>query len=813
MAAPACYTINLVNPNRIWQTDNVLKKELPILAFQVGFVVLISRLFFFIYRPLHLPRILSQLSVGFLLTPPLIGNYTEVFTFFFPITGVLNVEVLSHIGIIYYAFLSGLEMNLNVVLHVKKKAGSIAIAGIVFPMVMGPLLYNLHRRTYNKGDGVELEENAVHANVVWTLVLTVTGFPVIAHSLSELKLLYTGLGEAALTASMVSDTYAWVLFTLFVPISINGTRAIYSVLSTIIFIFICIFIVRPIIVKVIDGMTERDEWDDSNLLYVVMGLLVCSNITDMLGTQAVVGAFVYGLILPHGKFADKVVSISDDFGRGFLAPLFFSGTGMRLMVIALFYQDNMFLTFIVIILLCSIKVLGTIFAAFFFGMRTRDSFALGLILNTKGAIALIMLNIAWDRTILSVPTYVVLSSSVLLMTIVVSPIINVIYKPRKRFEQNKLKTIQKLRNDAELRILACVHNTRQATGIISLIELFNATRLSPLHVFGLHLVELTRSAAALVAAHMEKPSGQPGAQNLTQSQVEQEGINSTFESFGESYDAITVQTLNVVSAFETIHQDIYNSANEKHTSLIIIPFHKQLSSEGALETASVVYRDINMNVLQSAPCSVGIFVDRDIGSISKLNFCIRMIFVGGPDDREAIAVAWRMAGHPGINLSVVRMLLFDDAAAVDTSIQVESQGILAAVMDNEKQKELDDEYMNSFRLTAVNSDDSITYSEIDVHSAEDIPKILNEIDSYGCDLYIVGQGNCRNSQVFSDMLEWCDCSELGVIGDILGSNNSGSRSSVLVVQQYGYGGMVLGKQSNNVTTNDDGSKTLVVKSE
>lgn len=294
-------------------------------------------------------------------------------------------------------------MNLNVILHVKKKAGSIAIAGIVFPTMMGPLIYKLHRETY--GDGEQrliglLEPSGMNAYVLWTLVLTVTGFPVIAHSLSELKLLYTGLGEVALTTSMVSDTYAWLLFTLFVPFSINGTRAIYSVLSTIIFVVICIFIVRPIIVNVIDRMTERDEWDDNKLLFVVMGLLVCSHITDILGTHAVVGAFVYGLILPHGKFADKVVSISDDFGSGFLAPLFFSGTGMRLMVTIIFEQHNISMTVIVVILLCSIKILGTMFAAFFFGMRTRDSFALGVILNTKGAIALIMLNIAWDRSVL-----------------------------------------------------------------------------------------------------------------------------------------------------------------------------------------------------------------------------------------------------------------------------------------------------------------------------------------------------------------------------------------------------------------------------
>jgi hypothetical protein len=415
--------------------------------------------------------------------------------------------------------------------------------------------------------------------------------------------------------------------------------------------------------------------------------------------------------------------------------------------------------------------------------------------------------------ILSGPTYTVLTSGVLLMTIVVSPIVNAIYKPRKRFEQNKLKTIQKLRLDAELRILACVHNTRHATGITKLIESFNATRLSPIHVFSLYLVELTRRAGALVAAHMEKPSGQFGAQNLTRSQEELENINNIFKAFGEAYDAIRLQTLNVVSAYATIHEDIYNSANEKRTSLIILPFHKQISSEGALETTNIAYQGINLNVMQSAPCSVGIFVDRDLGQFLERKFCICMIFVGGPDDREALAVAWRMAGHPAAQLSVVRMLLFDEAAEVDTSSHNEAQGILSVVMDSEMQNDLDDEYVNSFRLTAVNNNDSITYSEVDVHSSEDIPKVLKELENFGCDFYIVGQGNRRNSRVFSSLLEWSDCSELGVIGDMLASDNFGSRSSVLVVQQYGYGGMVLGKQHNHKTSNNDGFESLIIKTE
>jgi len=313
---------------------------------------------------------------------------------------MINVEVISTIGVIYYAFLSGLEVNLNTILHVKKKAATIAISGIIFPMVMGPALYLLHRKFYDKGDGSNLEENTSSASILWTLVLTVTGFPIVVHTLSELKLLYTGLGKVALTSAMISDTYAWILFVLFVPFSVNGISAIYTVLCTAIFIFISIFAVHPIIVKVIDRKTERDEWDANQLVFVFMGLMVFSFIADIIGTHDVVGAFLYGLILPHGKFADMVVSMTNDFGVGFLAPIYFCGNGSKLMMKFIFYQQSWHYTLIIILLLCVPKILSTLFATFFFGMHAQDGFALGLLLNTKGVVALIMLNTSWDTSVL-----------------------------------------------------------------------------------------------------------------------------------------------------------------------------------------------------------------------------------------------------------------------------------------------------------------------------------------------------------------------------------------------------------------------------
>ncbi|XP_061367093.1 cation/H(+) antiporter 15-like [Gastrolobium bilobum] len=810
---PACIEVSPIGS--FWPTEKILNSELPRLVFQISFTVLLSELFFLVLKPLNQSRLLPQIISGFVLTRPLLGRYSRLFELAFPVEGVLNIEVVAHFGLIYYAFLNGLEMNLDTILKVRKKAASIAIAGIIFPMVMAPGLYAIHRKFYVSSDGNRLEESTKNAYLLWTLVLTVTGFPVLAHTLSELKLLYTGLGKSALTAAMVSDTFGWVLFTLCFPFAINGERAIYSVLSTIFFIAICIFVLRPIIVRFIDRRTEKDEWDYDQLLFVVMGVLACSYITDLLGTHAIVGAFVFGLILPHGKFSDLVMSISDDFGNGIMAPCFFSGTGMRFFPKLIFNQAHWPLTLLVVFLLFIPKILSTLFTSFFYGMRVREALALGLLQNTKGAMAFIMLNIAWDRMIFFAPTFAVVTSAVLLMTLVVSPVINAMYKPRKRFDQIKLKTIQKLRDDAELRILTCVHNARHATGMMSIIESFNATRLSPIHVFALYLVELTGRGAALVAAHIEKPSNYQGDQNLTRTQAELESISNVCEAFEQQHDAVRVETSNVVSTYETIHEDIYNLAKENGTSLILLPFHKHLNTEGVLETTSysVVYKDINQNVMQGAPCSVGIFVDRDLGSVSKMNMRIIMIFVGGPDDREALAVAWRMAAHTGIRLLVVRILLFDDAAEIDTMIQDDATGILSSVMDSDTQKEIDDEYINSFRLTAVNNYDSISYSEVDVHRGEDIPTVLNEIEKIGCDLYIVGQGNCRNLRVFSNLLEWCDCLELGVLGDIVASDNFGSRSSLLVVQQYGYGGMNFAKLQSNKAANKDGFQHIVVRTE
>ncbi|KAF7803187.1 cation/H(+) antiporter 15-like [Senna tora] len=710
--------------------------------------------------------------------------------------GILTVEVMCNLGVIYYSFLTGLQINLDNILRAQRKATTIAISGVIIPLIMGCALYSIHRKTFKPDKGEFMELNLPKAYLLWSLSLTVTGFPVLAQILANLKLLYTELGRSALDAAKISDTYSWLLFMFLVPFTINDYKGIYTVLSIVVFVGASVLLVRPFLTRIIDRrMDEGEEWNDMNLLMVLMGTLLCAYITDVLGAHSISGAFVFGLILPHSKFAEVMMSSVNDFASGVVIPLFFAGSGMRMNLGVVFNGENWVYTVLLIVLLCTPKIISTLVATYFYGISVRDGVGLGLLLNTKGVMALVILNIAWDRSILRSSSYTIIASSLVLMTMISSIIINLAYKPTKRYERNKLRTIQNLRLDAELRILACVHNGPNARSMVHLLEGFKASRVSPLHVFVLYLIELTTHGGFLLINHMEDQNLEP--QKLTQTQAELEYISNTFDELAEVNDAIRVDTFSVMSSYATIHEDVVSAADEKRTSLILLPFHKQLNAQGSMEifNSAASYRDINQNMINVSPCSLGIFVDRDMGSLFQPNFQILTLFIGGPDDREALAVAWRLAAYSGVQVSLVRMLLYDEAAEVNQSANVEvedQQGMLSQSIDKEKHEELDEEYVNSFRLRAMNNEDTITYSEREVHVGEDIPALLNDLDQIGYNLYIVGHGKGRNSMVFSRFLEWCDFPELGVIGNLLVSDNFSSKSSVLVVHQYGYGGMVFG---------------------
>lgn len=320
---------------------------------------------------------------------------SSLFGIALPIKGLLVFESIAHLGIIYYVFVTGLEMNLETVSRARKKASTIAIAGTLIPMILGFVIYVLVEKTYIKNG----EFNTVSAYFLWSLTISITSFPVVAHVLSDLKILYTGLGRVALAAATINDFINWAMFIFLIPLTINGKRGILSVISTILFVFFCHFVLAPPLNKIIIQKTNENEWDSYQLSYVIIGLVTCATVTEFLGTHSVVGALVFGLILPRGKFSEMLIEQSEDIGSGYLAPLFFASIGVRSEVLPVI-NGNFILVIFVMIVLISSKILSTIVATRFYGMPIRDSLALGMLMNTKGILSLIILNIGWDRKVL-----------------------------------------------------------------------------------------------------------------------------------------------------------------------------------------------------------------------------------------------------------------------------------------------------------------------------------------------------------------------------------------------------------------------------
>ncbi|ONI14520.1 hypothetical protein PRUPE_4G284900 [Prunus persica] len=444
------------------------------------------------------------------------------------------------------------------------------------------------------------------------------------------------------------------------------------------------------------------------------------------------------------------------------------------------------------------KFVATFVAAIINKMSVRDSLAFGLVMNTKGLLAIIILNSGRDLHVLDHNTFSVMMLAILIMTAAVGPILALIYKsnvPSKQHTHRSIRSIQA--------------NSDNVSSVINLLEISNPTKQSPMFVFAVHLVELSGHASAMLIVHDTcsniRKTSKITAKNQKHSSPSDQ-IVAAFEKLETESEesSLFVDALTVVSSYASMHEDICNLADDKSADLIIIPFHKQSTIDGGMDNGNPSFRGINKNLLENSSCSVAIFVDRGLTDSSNIknedgHGCCRcaMLFISGSDDREALAYAWRMASNPNpkpnISLTVVRFIVSKDAA-VHSDLppnnpnnndhdhdEDEKKNILEMIEENEKEKQLDDQYIESFVLNARNQPSIKLIHEV-LNNGEETLKLISAMGN-DYDLYIVGIGQTGSSPLTFGLSEWGDCPELGPLGDALASSNIVASASILIVHQ------------------------------
>ncbi|XP_019155905.1 PREDICTED: cation/H(+) antiporter 15 [Ipomoea nil] len=778
-----CYAPTMITTHGIWQGDNPLDYSLPLFILQLTLVVVTTRILVLILKPFRQPRVISEILGGIILGPSVLGRNQTFAVSVFPLRSVMVLETMANMGLLYFLFLVGLEMDLTVIRRTGKRALAIAIAGMVLPFLIGvSFSFTLHKGSQMMQQGTFI--------LFLGVALSITAFPVLARILAELKLLNSEIGKIAMSAALINDVCAWILLALAITLAENETislAAFWVCLSSAAFVCFCVFVIRPLIEMLIRQTPEGETVSEFYICLILTGVMVAGFITDAIGTHSVFGAFVFGLVIPNGSLGLTLIERLEDFVSGLLLPLFFASSGLKTEMSAITGVGTWSILALVIILSCAGKVAGTLLVALYYKMPFHEGLMLGLLMNAKGLIEMIVLNVGKDQRVLDAEAFAIMIVVALIMTAIISPLVTAIHKPGRKSVPYKRRTVQRTKPDSEFRILVCVHTPRNVPTIINLLEASNPTKKSPICAYVCHLVELTGRASAMLIVHNTRKTGRPA---LNRSQAQSDHIINAFENFEQHAGNVSVQPLTVISPYSTMHEDISSFAEDKRVAIVIIPFHKQQTVDGGMESTNPAFRAINQNVLANAPCSVGILVDRGLSgstrlAASQVSHHVAVLFFGGPDDREALAYGWRMCEHPGTSLTVMRFVPGDSAVESSDAGSIRStknSGVLTVVTDVGREKQLDEDYVNQFRAKTA-EDENVAYTEVVVNHGEETVAAIRSIDSMH-DLFIVGRGQGTTSPLTAGLTDWSECPELGPIGDLMASSDFASTVSVLVVQQY-----------------------------
>jgi K+:H+ antiporter len=402
--------------------DN-LRHPLPLLLLQLITIVLTARLLGALFRRIGQPSVIGEIVAGILLGPSLLGAAAPgVFAFLFAPTSTGLLKLFAEIGVLLFLFAVGLELDLDRLRDRARTAVVVSHASIAVPYVLGVTL-SLFLYTEFAPAGVSFLAFALFLGIA----MSITAFPVLVRILRERGLAGSALGNTAVTCAAVDDVTAWSLLAMVV--AIVGARGAWAAALTIVlalvFILGMLFAIGPLFRRLLTGSVDREEPGKMAVAAVLVFLLASALTTEIIGIHALFGAFLAGVVMPRQRrFRRYLTERLEEFASVFLLPLFFAFTGLRTKIGLLNDARSWAICALIILVATLGKLGGSMLAARLTGVSWPDSFALGALMNSRGLMELIALNVGYELGILSPRIFTMMVLMAIVTTFATGPLLS-----------------------------------------------------------------------------------------------------------------------------------------------------------------------------------------------------------------------------------------------------------------------------------------------------------------------------------------------------------------------------------------------------
>ncbi|KAL1808966.1 hypothetical protein ACET3Z_025956 [Daucus carota] len=667
---------------------------------------------------------------------------------------------LSRFGFIFYMFMVGVKMDFNMIWKVGRKAVTIGLGASLAPMITAAILWA------NLAQYFPLYQRSAILTVI--RIKIITPFPVVVALLVDLKIMNTEIGRLSLAAALVADLIAEGGL-----VGLNAYRILEESLSLSMawlgfiqsFVIItCVLVgTRPWFSRIILRTPEGKPVRQGYLAFIYLAVLFTAFLCTNLGLPDFYIPFLLGLAIPIGPPLGSTLAIKlDTFVSGLLAPLMISS--FSLWIDLTDFSDIDFLKTICMITLAgiTIKIVFVLGPALLNNLPVRDAITISIIMSAQGIAQAAFYDMNYRNQNIDSETFSLVMMLMALLAAAAHLSVKCLYDYSKIYRGYEKRSILSTLNNSQLKVLVCSQRSDDAMAAMKLLEA-SSSREAPTQAYALNLVELVGQATPLIINH---GVGQKFYSGHTPSRQ----IINLWKNFEQQYSGlVSVQAFTSVSLPRFMHFDVCSVAFDNSASLIILPFHRKWNQHGKIILENTLQRTVNREVLGTAPCSVGILVDRrkirtepSTDQHRQSRYHVAVIFLGENDDREALAYAMRMAKSTRIQLSVIRL--------VPSEVSEENWD---AVLDREMLRET---------KILSRQQSNIVYREETTSDGGETALIVNSmVDSF--DLIMVGRHHREHSPLLAGLSQWNDIPELGAVGDILASAEINRPASVLVVQQ------------------------------